>query len=216
MAKERKPSKRAYNSPRRAAQAARTRETIARSAQQLFEQRGWAGTTLPEVAAAAGVSLKTVEAVFGTKAGVLRASVDYAIRGDLDPVPVPRRESVAAIEAAADAATMLRLHAAHLRGINSRSAAIAAAVEQAAPTDESVAALWEQMNHNRRYAVRWATRTLLAKPGHKAGLTRKQVEANFWIALDWGTYRTLTQQARLGPAQFEAWLNAYYEAVFLG
>lgn len=216
MGRERKPPKRAYRSPRRDAQAAHTRETIVRVAKQLFEQRGWAGTTVPAVASEAGVSSKTVEAVFGTKAALLRAAVDYAIRGDLEPLSMPQRESVARMEAASDAATMLSLHAAHLRAVNSRSSRIAAAVEQAAATDPTVAPLWQQMNHNRRYAVRWATRTLLAKPGRKPDLTRKQTETVFWVALDWGTYRTLTDQAKLSAGQYEAWLTDYYRTFFLG
>jgi hypothetical protein len=129
---------------------------------------------------------------------------------------MPRRESVARIGAAPDAATMLRLHAAHLRAINSRSARIAAAVEQAATADDSVAALWQRMNHNRRYAVRWAARTLLAKPGRKRGLARNQTETAFWVAIDWATYRTLTTHAGLDPGQYEAWLNNYYGDSFLG
>lgn len=216
MGRERKRPKRVYRSPRRDAQAARTREAVVHAAQQLFEELGWAGTTLSVVASQARVSLKTVEAIFGTKAALLQAAVDYAIRGDLDPLPMPRRESVARIEAAPDAATMLRLHAAHLRAINSRSARIAAAVEQAATADDSVAALWQQMNHNRRYAVRWAARTLLTKPGRKRGLARKQTETAFWVAIDWATYRTLTAHAGLDLDQYEAWLNTYYRDSFLG
>lgn len=97
---------------------------------------------MPSVAAAAGVSSKTVEVVFGTKAALLKTTVDYAIRGDLDPTSMPRRPVVARTEAAPDAATMLRLHAAHLRAVNSRSARLAVVVEQAAPADATVAERW--------------------------------------------------------------------------
>jgi hypothetical protein len=41
------------------------------------------------------------------------------------------------------------------------------------------------------------------------------VEASFWVALDWGTYRTLTQHAGLDPAGFEHWLRSWYAAAFL-
>jgi hypothetical protein len=43
----------------------------------------------------------------------------------------------------------------------------------------------------------------------------KGVEASFWIAIDRATYRTLTEQAHLTPAQYEAWLRRYYKASFL-
>ena len=74
---------------------------------------------------------------------------------------------------------------------------------------------WRQMNHNRAVAVKQATETLLQKPGRKRGLRRQDVEASFWVALDWGTYRTLTEQAHLTPTQYEGWLRNYYKATFL-
>ncbi len=212
MAKERK---RAYNAPHRQAQAARTREEIVRAAKEAFEERGWSGTTVAAIAGGAGVSHKTVEAVFGTKAALLQAAVEYAIRGDTGPEPVVRRDMVQRMEAAPDAPSMLRLHAAHLRLINERSARIAWAVEHAAASDRVVAELWQRMNQNRAFGVRWATKTLLGKPGRKRGLARANVEAVFWVALDWATFRTLTEQAGLDADGFEAWLRRYYAGTLL-
>lgn len=206
---------RTYHSPVRAAAAERTRTAIVAAAKREFERRGWAGATVARVAADAGVSAKTVEAVFGTKARLLASVVDFAIRGDVMPVPILARESVARMEAARDAATMLDLHAAHLRAINPRSARVAAVVEDAARSDRAVARLWSQMNRNRRVGVEWATRTLQEKPGYDASLPREAIEAIFWVALDWGTYRTLTKHAGLDAAGYEAWLRRYYRRTLL-
>jgi AcrR family transcriptional regulator len=202
--------RRPYRAPARTAAAARTREAILASAQRAFESRGWAGTTIAAIATGADVSSKTVEAVFRTKASLLAATVDYAIRGDVEPVPVRERSSAAAVEAAPDAASMLDLHAAHLRAINDRSARLAFAVEHAATSDARVAALWAQMNDNRRAGVRWAADTLASKPGANERLTRSEVESFFWVALDWGTYRVLTAEAGLDADGYEAWLRRYY------
>jgi AcrR family transcriptional regulator len=101
------------------------------------------------------VSPKTVEAAFGTKAALLQAAVDYAIRGDIHPVPIRRRPQIAEIREAPNAVTMLDLYAAHLRRVNERSARIAWAVEHAARTDAAVAELWARMNDNRRDGVHW-------------------------------------------------------------
>ena len=209
------PEKRAYRSARRRAGAEHTRASILRAATATFASRGWAGTTMRLVSEAAGVSLQSVEAIFGTKAALLRASVDFAIRGDTDSTPIVQREAVARMEAAKSAAEMLDLHAAHLRAINARSAWVEWAVEQAATHDASVGELWDQMNDNRAFGVRWAASTLLAKPDARRDLTRGDVEAAFWVALDWGTYRTLTEHARLSANQYEAWLRWYYRSVFL-
>lgn len=215
MSSGRNPGKRPYRAPKRQAAAARTREAIVRAATQHFEQRGWSGTTLRSISAAAGVSQKTVEALFGTKAALLQVAVDYTIRGDVDPLPMPQREAVVQMEAAPTAAAMLNLHAAHVRAVNERSARLASAIEQAAPIDPIVAQLWQQMNDNRTYAVRWATKTLLSKPDRRYDLRKRHVEAIFWVALDWATYRTLTQHAQLSPSQFERWLRSYYTSTLL-
>ncbi|HEY7934787.1 MAG TPA: TetR/AcrR family transcriptional regulator [Solirubrobacteraceae bacterium] len=206
---------RPYHAPRRQAAATRTREAIVRAGQHLFEQRGWAGTTMAAIADRAGVSQKSVEAIFGTKAALLEATVDYTIRGDTDPLPMTQRESVKEMEAAPDAATMLRLHAAHLRAINPRSARIAWTVEHAAASDLAVAKLWQRMNASRTFAVRNTTERLFRKPGRKRFLQRDRVEAAFWVAIDWGTYRTLTQYGGHDDDGYEAWLRHYYRDTFL-
>jgi AcrR family transcriptional regulator len=213
MARQRQPRK--YHAPQRAEAAARTRSAVVAAAKRSFEQQGWNGATVRLIAAAARVSPKTVEALFGTKAALLQAAADYAIRGDARAIEMPQRKAVAEMEAAPTAAAMLRLHAAHLRTINSRSARLAAVVEQAATTDDAVAALWKRMNRNRRFAVRWATGTLLGKPGRRRAVAPEEVEAVFWVALDWATYRTLTDHAGLTLDGYEEWLNSYYASMLL-
>jgi AcrR family transcriptional regulator len=208
-------SKRSYHAPRRAAKATRTRAAVVAAAKHEFEARGWTGTTVRGVAERARVSAKTVEALFGTKGELLRTVVDFSIRGDLEPTPMPRRDVIARMEEAEDAAEMLELHAAHIRTVNERSARVAGAVEEAATSDATASALWRTMNENRRFGIRWATRTLLGKKGRDPALTPPETEAHFWVAFDWGTYRTLTTHAGLTPDEFQDWLAGYYRRVFL-
>ena len=85
MSGDDKKPKRRYHAPRREAAAARTRETIVHAAKEQFEQHGWSGTTIRSISNTAGVSPKTIEAQFGTKAMLLKLAVDYAIRGDTRP-----------------------------------------------------------------------------------------------------------------------------------
>ena len=49
----------------------KTRETIARAAQQLFAERGYHETTLPDIAQAADVSTRTIFAYFPSKEDIL-------------------------------------------------------------------------------------------------------------------------------------------------
>jgi AcrR family transcriptional regulator len=207
--------RRPYDAPERRAAAARTREAIVEAAHRRFGQRGWSGTTIKDVAETAEVSPKTVEALFGTKSALLGAAVDFAIRGDAGETPILQRESALRVENAADAREMLELHAAHLRLIVPRSARLVSVVEHAAAADESVRRLWRRMNLNRRAGVQWATDLYDAKPGGKSDLTRAEVEANFWVVVNWSTYRTLSELAGLDEDGYEAWLRRYYAVTLL-
>ena len=206
---------RRYHAPRRAAAAAQTREAILHAAKDQFEAHGWAATTVAAVAADAAVSPKTIQALFGTKAALLAAAVDYAIAGDVAEMPINARESARSVESAPDAATMLDRHASHVAAINARSAGLAWVVESAAGSSPLVTGLWEQMTANRRFGAHWAATTLLTKSGHRPGLALEQAERDFVIAMDWGTYRTLTGELGLTPGQVRDWIRSYYQRMFL-
>ncbi len=206
---------RRYHAPRRAAAAAQTREAVLQAAKGQFEACGWAGTTIAAIAADAAVSPKTVQALFGTKAALLAAAADYVIAGDVAEVPIIARESARSVESAPDAATMLDRHADHIVAINTRSAGLAQVMESAAGSSQLVAGLWEQMTGNRRFGARWAATTLLSKPGTRPGLSLEQAERDFVIAIDWGTYRTLTGELGLAPGQVRDWMRSYYQRMFL-
>jgi len=75
------PVSRPYHSPARERQAAATRQRMLAAARTLFAGRGYAGTTLEAIAAAAGVSPKTVSAAFGSKRGILAALVSPDVLG---------------------------------------------------------------------------------------------------------------------------------------
>lgn len=78
MSEEPTGERRRYESLRRTAQAQETRAEIARAARQLFLARGWAATTVRDVAREAGVSVPTVYATYGNKTGLALALVDAA------------------------------------------------------------------------------------------------------------------------------------------
>lgn len=206
-------STRSYHAPTREAAAAETRGAIIAAAKRTFETRGWSRATMAAIAADAEVSPKTIEALFGTKAALLKATVDFAIRGDAGLTPIRRRPVTTEMEAAPDAATMLNLHAAHLRRANERAAPIAFVVEHAAQSDPRVAELWGEINRNREDGVQWAARTLLGKPGTDH-LDTRTAERIFWVALDWGTYRLLTDHVGLDPDEYQQWIADYYQRMF--
>ena len=185
------------------------------AAKDVFERLGWSGATMRAAADQAGVSIKTVEALYHTKAELLKHAVDYAIAGDLLPVPVTDRASVAAQLAAPDAPAMLRAHAHHSRSISSRAAPILWVVEQAASAHPDIAGLWAQNSGNRRTGARIAAEILLVKPGLPPHIGQRYAEGVFWIAIDPGTYRSLTLGRGLTPDDFENWINNFYDKMLL-
>ena len=73
--------------PTRRERAQATRLRITKAAYTLFCERGFSGTTMADVAKAAGVAVQTVYFVFHTKGELLSRAYDFAVLGDEDPAP---------------------------------------------------------------------------------------------------------------------------------
>src|SRR6266704_6547564 len=99
MANEAGRVKRSYDSPLRRERAEATRLAIAAAASRLFTERGYAATSIEEIAAAAGVSRATVFTSVGGKARLLKTALDVAIVGDDAPIALPNRPRSKAIRA---------------------------------------------------------------------------------------------------------------------
>ncbi|GAA3012834.1 helix-turn-helix domain-containing protein [Streptosporangium longisporum] len=128
------PDRRRYESLRRATQARETRAEIARAAHRLFVSQGWAATTVREVAQEAGVSVPTVYAAYGNKAGLTRALADAA---DLS-ADVPRMlEELETF--AKDPRRQLAAMAAYDRRLFERAGDVIALVREAARTEPELA-----------------------------------------------------------------------------
>ena len=82
---------RKYSSAVRDEQAARTRARILDAASELFLERGYARTTMKDIADLAGVARDTVHAVFGSKARVLTALIDLRLVPDGSVASVTQR-----------------------------------------------------------------------------------------------------------------------------
>src|SRR4249919_1681387 len=140
--------KRSYNSPRRRKQAAATRRDILEAAQRLFEQHGYAATTMAAIATEAGVALKTVYVAFETKSGVLRALWNLLLRGDEDDTPIAERDWYREVLDEPDPERQLQLNARNSRAGKERVAAVGEAIRSAASTDPEIAALWDRIESN--------------------------------------------------------------------
>ncbi len=80
---------------RRHSRSARTEAAIVAAATRLFAERGYARTSLAEVAEEAGVSERTLYLRFDGKAALLKRVVDVAVVGDTQEVALADRDWVA-------------------------------------------------------------------------------------------------------------------------
>jgi AcrR family transcriptional regulator len=145
--------KRAYNSTRRRRQAEQTRAEILMTALRLFDERGWAGTTLAAIAEEAGVAVETIYSGFGSKRALVRDAFDAAVVGDAEPVafadrPEFHRLGVGTLAERVDAATEF------LADTFARSAGVWRALLDAADGDDELTAWVHEADQRRRLDVR--------------------------------------------------------------
>jgi AcrR family transcriptional regulator len=141
--------KRKYDPSKRREAAARTREAILGAALRLFRDRGYAATPMTAIAEEAGVALDTVYASAGRKPELARLLIETAISGTSRAIPAGERDYVQAIRAAPDAETKIAIYASAMRMIAGRLAPVLGIVQQAAPAEPELAALWREIAERR-------------------------------------------------------------------
>ena len=198
--------RRAYDSSSRKEAAKATRQSIFDAARRLFLERGYAGTTMPAIAQAAGVALDTVYATVGKKPTLFRLLIETAISGRDKAVPAEERDYVHAIRAEPDAARKLQLYAAALRTIQPRLAPLFQVLQAAAPLDPDLKALWQEISQRRAANMRLLARELAATGRLRAGLSVPKVADIIWSMNSPEFYVLLVEQRGWSSEEFERWL----------
>jgi AcrR family transcriptional regulator len=127
--------KRKYQSRARATAAAATRAEIRAAASRLFVEKGYATTTMREIAEEAKVSERTVYLVFPTKVALLNEAIRVAIVGDDRPVPVAERDDFRAAVNERDGTRALELFVNGASEVFERAGALMIAGYEAAGAD---------------------------------------------------------------------------------
>lgn len=196
---------RTYRSPQRAEQARRTRRRVLEAGRAVFLARGYAGTTVRAIAAQAGVSVPTVELLFGAKPRLLKAAIDGAIAGDDEPVPMLARPWATRAERAKTADELLAVATEVITTAQVRSAGLVLAVFEGALTDPDLAALAEQMTAQRAATATWLVDALARVAPLRPDTTRDEAVESLWILMDPAVFDRLTRQRRWNAARYERW-----------
>ncbi len=192
--------KRPYHSRTRQRQAEETRRRILAATRELFESRGYAGTTMEAIAEVAEVSPKTVAAVFGSKRAILAAVVNPDAFGphvqhlldELRATPEPLRQISLVAQITRQAYEPLVLELELLRTAH----AVAPEVADLAREIE----MRRRQNQGRLVAYLDEHRML------RQGLPLEEAIDILWALTSYELYRMLVIERRWEPVRYEKWL----------
>jgi AcrR family transcriptional regulator len=198
-------SKRAYRSPLREQNARRTRQAVVAAAARLFAERGYAATSLADIAAAADVARPTAFAAFGSKLALLRQTLDQALAGDDEPVPVAQRPWFQPVWEAATPDAVLDAYAQACRLINGRAAPLFEVVRRAADEGPDVRELWETLLRNRRAGAAMVVRHLATLAAPPPGWDAERATDAVWIFNDPAHFDALVNQRGWTEQEYADW-----------
>lgn len=192
----------------RKARAEATRRTILDAARALFEEQGYAGTTIPAIAQRAGVAVQTVYYVFHTKARLLREMFTFIAAGAGEAIDTERRDWVREAAEAPDARTSLTVAAEAGAQIYRRFAPLFPTVLAAMSTEPEIAEAWDDMLAAKRRALRVQMQHLDDLGRLRPGLD-PQTAADVSFAIhSIETYRLFTEECGWTHERFRDWMAA--------
>jgi len=199
-------AERVYRSELREEQARSTRRRVLASARDAFIAHGYAGSTIRAIAAGAGVSVPTVELLFGTKAGVLKAAIDVAIAGDDEPVPMLDRAWAEQARRAGSVEDLLAVAVDVMGPAQERAAGLVTAVLEAAAASPDLIGLRDQMIVQRERTAGWLVERITALAPLRPELTHRDAVETVWLLMDPAVFLRLTRQRGWSLPQYQDWV----------
>jgi AcrR family transcriptional regulator len=195
---------RSYRSDQRAERATQTRRRVLAAAAGRFESQGYAATTVRAVAADAGVSVQTVEALFKSKPRLLKACIDVAIAGDDDAVPVLARDWTEAARSATTPGELLAVVASVIGPAQERSAGLVVAAFEGAASDVGLEELADQLVRQRRGTATWVVRELRRTSPLRA--SESEAVDTLWTLMDPAVHARLVRRLGWSRMRYERWV----------
>lgn len=191
---------RPYHSPARQRQAEQTRARILAAARDLFRSAGYAAATMEAIASAAQVSVKTVEAAFGSKRGVLAALVNPLASAGLP------RHLVDQIRATADPRDRLELVAELTRRAYEASVPEFELMRSAAAIAPEIGEAARQVESRRRANQARLVNYLLEQDALRSDLEPDQATDIIWALTGYDLYRALVAEQHWPVERYQNWL----------
>lgn len=191
-----------------------SRREILEAAHRLFVERGYVATSVPAIAAEAGVAVQTIYNTVGSKRQVLGGVIELAVRGPDYPA-TPTETVGERIRAAEDPAVIVGHLAGWLADAHARSAPIALAIREAAAVDGDAAELEGTLADERFSGYRQAAAELERRGGLRPGLSADDAAATIWSLGHPETHRYLVGRRGWSARRYRAWLADELAAALL-
>ena len=196
--------KRSYHAPVRTEQAAQTRRRVLQAAADAFTERGWAGTTIADIARAAGITPQAVHQSVGAKPALLIGAVQHAVAGDQPDVLLIEREPFRyAYAADADLAQRAAAFAAGTTEVYQRAGRLFLVLAQTAHVDADLAALWD----GARAARLDDCRRLVDLTGRRGRPLQQRVTDVLFVQSGPGVYSDLVGDRGWTRNAYKSWLT---------
>lgn len=207
MTKHVKP-KRRYDSRRRQEQAAQTRQDILGAAGTLFRERGYAGTSMTQIAAEAGVVVETIYRGFGSKRALFRAVMEAVLAGGTarGDVRVEERPAIRAVIDEPDPRRQIALYAATQPGIHRRSGPLLRALRDGMASDSELRGVWDEMEAWRLDGQGRFVAMLAGKGALRVGLSVEEARDVVWTLCSLAVHDLLVVERGWTAERYEEWL----------
>ena len=206
-----KRTQRAYRSPLREEAARRTREAVLEAAAEVFVEVGYAGATIEQIAARAGVSRPTVFGV-GSKAQLFALARQRAATGGR---LTANDEGFQRLLAIPDARRLLEEFAAFTAAIAQRLGPLQLVLEQTAGTDPELAQLLESSQQELLGCARGIVAAVAATGSLRRDIPAEAAADMLWLQIQPTNYRRLVQERGWSHRAFERWHAAAMIAALL-
>ena len=160
------------------------------------------------IAAAAGVSVPTVELLFGTKAQLLHVVIDVAIAGDDEPVPVLSRVWTAEAKSARALSDFLAAVAQVVCEAQARSAGVMLAAYEAAASDPDIHVLIADREQQRQRTAGWIVDGVMARAALRPELDPNAAIDTVWLLMDPVIFSRLTENRDWSTDRYASWFAA--------
>ena len=208
MTEDVKPRRR-YQSRRRREQAEQTRQAILAAAGTLFRERGYAGTSMVQIADRAGVVVETIYRGFGSKRALFRAVLEAVLAGGAARagVPVEERPAIRAVIEEPDPYRQIGLYVATQPGIHRRSGPLLRALRDGMATDPELKAVWDEMEAWRLDGQGRFVALLADRGALRDGLSVQRARDVVWTLCSLAVHDSLVVERGWTSERYQEWLT---------